>query len=113
MHEMALAESMLQIVQDHAAEAGARRVLTVRLELGQLAGVDPEAMRFCFDAVVRDSVAQGAQLIIDEVPGSAWCMACGTTVPLPDRTRPCPRCDGFQLQPTGGTLMRLKELEVE
>ena len=113
MHEMSLAEGVLQIIEDHAAKSGFSRVKTVWLEIGALSGVEIEAMRFCFDAVTRGSVAEGAALEIVAVPGTSWCMQCGVSVPVAERYDPCPRCGGYQLQVQGGTEMRIKELEVE
>ena len=69
-------------------------------------------MRFCFDAVTRGSVAQGAQLEIIELPGTGWCMACAKSVPMKEVFGECPECGGFQMQVTGGTEMRVKDLEV-
>lgn len=113
MHEMSLAEGVLDIIEDAAATQGFTRVKTVVLEIGQLAAVEVEAMRFCFDAVMQGSLAEGAQLEIVEVPGSGWCMHCSTTVAMSDRLEICPHCGGVQLQPTGGLEMKVKELEVE
>jgi hydrogenase nickel incorporation protein HypA/HybF len=113
MHEMGLAESVVQIVQDYARREGFGRVKTVRLEVGRLSGVEMEAMRFCFDAAARTTPAEGARLEIVEVPGTAWCLRCSASVPLAARYDPCPHCGGYQLQVTGGTEMRVKELEVE
>lgn len=113
MHEMSLAAGVLQLIEEQATQQRFARVLTVRLEIGKLAGVEVEAMRFCFDAVTRDSVAQGAALIIDEPEGQAWCLPCTRSVVLPERGSACPRCGGWQLQTTGGTELRVKELEVE
>ncbi|HBO94384.1 MAG TPA: hydrogenase maturation nickel metallochaperone HypA, partial [Gammaproteobacteria bacterium] len=78
-----------------------------------LAGVEVEAMRFCFDAVSRNSVLEGAALDIVQPVGQAWCMQCAKTLPLRERYQPCPECGGYQLQVTGGDEMRIKELEVE
>jgi hydrogenase nickel incorporation protein HypA/HybF len=113
MHEMALAESVLQIIEDYSVRQGFARVKSVSLEIGALAGVEPEAMRFCFDAVTRGSIAQGAQLNIIDIPGSGWCMQCNDTVAMPERYSACPRCQGYQVQAKGGTEMRVKELEVD
>jgi len=113
MHEMSLAEGVLQIIEDQALKSGFARVKTVWLEIGALAGVETEAMRFCFDAVTRGSVAEGAQLEIIAAPGTSWCMQCSATVPVAERYSPCPHCGGYQLQVQGGTEMRIKELEVE
>ncbi|MCC7310517.1 MAG: hydrogenase maturation nickel metallochaperone HypA [Sulfuritalea sp.] len=112
MHEMALAEGVLQLIEDAAREQDFVRVSAVWLEIGQLSGVEVEAMKFCFDAVTRDSIAAGATLEIIAVPGTGWCMACARTVPMAEVFGACPQCGGYQMQVTGGTEMRVKELEV-
>jgi len=113
MHEMSLAESILEIVEDAAMAEGSRRVKTVWLEIGQLASVEVEALRFCFDAVTRDSVAQDARLEIIEIPGQGWCMQCSCNVPVAALFEPCPACGSHQIQVTAGEEMRVRELEVE
>ncbi len=113
MHEMSLTEGVLQILQDHAKSQGFERVKTVWLEIGQLSGVEVEAMRFCFDAVMQGTLADQARLEIINVPGQAWCMPCGKSVTVQQRFEPCPECGSFQLQITGGDQMLIKELEVE
>ena len=112
MHEMALAESMLEIVETTARKNGAQRVLSVRLEIGALASVEAEALRFCFDAVTRGSLADRARLEIETTPGAAWCMACADTVPVPALGAPCPHCGGYQLAVSQGDAMRVKDIEV-
>ena len=112
MHEMALAHGMLEIVEQAARDAGAARVTEVRLAIGALSHVTPDALRFCFDVVTRGGIAEGATLTIDDVPGTAWCMPCGDTVALLQIGDPCPRCGGFQLAVTGGNDMRVKDIAV-
>ena len=113
MHEMSLAEGVLQLIEDSARQQNFSSVSTVWLEIGELSGVEVEAMKFCFDAVTRDSVAQGARLEIITLPGTGWCMACALSVPMSEVFGECPHCGGHQMQVTGGTEMRLKELEEE
>lgn len=113
MHEMSLAEGVLRIVEDAAKTHGFQRVAAVRLEIGRLSAVEPEALRFCFDAVVKGSVAEGAALEIEEVPGIGWCLPCSKSVPVAALYDPCPECGSYQVQPTGGTEMRVKDLAVE
>lgn len=112
MHEMALAEGVMQIVTDHAARAGAGKVTCVRLEIGRLSHVEPEALAFCFEAVVRGSVAQGARLEIERVAGRAWCHGCGREVEVQSLLDACPHCGGIQLSVTGGQEMRIRDMEV-
>ena len=113
MHELSLTEGVLRIVEREAAAQSFSRVLAVRLEIGKLSHVEPEAMRFCFEAVTRGSLAEGAQLEIIRVPGLAWCMACAKQIAINQRYEPCPDCGGHQLELLEGEEMRVKELEVE
>lgn len=113
MHEMSLAEGLIELVEEEARKAGAGRVKVVRLALGALGHVEAEAMRFCFDAVSRGTSAEGAELDIVTVPGAGWCLDCGKTVPLTERFGACPECGQYHVQMTAGDDLRLAELEVE
>ena len=113
MHEMSIAENVLQIIEDAARSEGYAKVNAVWLEIGTLAGVEKESLRFCFDAVTRDSVARDARLEIIETAGRGWCLECARNVAVSARYEPCPNCGSFQIEVTGGEEMRVKELEVE
>ena len=95
MHELALAEGILQLIEVAARDQGFTKVRTVRL-----------------DAVTRDSIAAGATLEIAETPGQGWCGQCALTVPMQVLYDSCPHC-GSYLKITGGTELRVKELEVD
>lgn len=112
MHEMALCESILDVMETEAKTQAYSRVKRVRLEIGALSGVEISALRFGFDAVTRGSIADGATLDIDEKPGEAWCFDCDKPVKVNARFDPCPSCGGYRLQVTDGEEMRIKELEV-
>jgi hydrogenase nickel incorporation protein HypA/HybF len=113
MHEMSLAEGILQIVEDAAAKQGFQRVKEIRLEIGALSGVEPEALSFCLEVALRNSVAEGARVEMETLPGQGYCLECGETVPINALYDACPRCGGYQVQATGGTEMRVKDLLVE
>ena len=113
MHEMSLCEGVLQILQENASSQGYQRVKTVWLEIGALSGVETQAMRFGFEAVMKGTLAEGARLEIITLPGEAWCMQCAKTVPAKQRFDACPDCGSYQLQVTAGDEMKIKELEVE
>jgi hydrogenase nickel incorporation protein HypA/HybF len=113
MHEMSLAEGVLQVVEETAMREKAQRVKLIVLEIGRLAAVEPEALRFCFAAVADGSVAQGAALEIIEVPGTGWCMACSATVAMEEIYGTCPHCGSHQLRANAGTEMRVREVEIE
>lgn len=113
MHEMSLCESILDVIEQQAREQRFTKVKTVRLEIGALSSVEPEAMRFCFDAVMRGSLADRARLEIIDIEGRAWCRQCGHHVVIRQRYDACPACGGLPLRVDSGEEMRIKELEVE
>lgn len=115
MHEMSLAEGVLGVIEDTlAAQPGGVRevVRSVRLEIGQLAAVELEALRFSFDVVKRGTAADDAVLEVIEVPGAAWCMKCCATVAVAQRGDACPACGSYQLQVTAGDELRVKDIEL-
>jgi hydrogenase nickel incorporation protein HypA/HybF len=112
MHEMSLAEGILQIVEETAQASAAAQVRAVVLEIGALSHVEEQALRFCFDAVTRGSVADGARLDVVATPGRAWCMPCGGSVALDRLGDACPQCGSYQLQVTQGDEMKVREIEV-
>ena len=113
MHEMALTESIVDIVSEEARKQVFGRVRVVRLKVGAMAHVEPEALRFCFDVVSRGTVADGATLDIIRAPGEGWCLDCGKTVPLDERFGACPECGRRHVQMTSGDELRIEELEVD
>lgn len=112
MHEMSLCESVLQVIEEQAAVQGYTKVVAVYLEVGALAGVEVEALRFGFDVVMKDTIADAACLEIIHQAGQAWCQECEKAVEINERFDACPDCGGHQLEITGGEALRVKELEV-
>lgn len=113
MHEMSLAEGVLQILETESAKQGFSQVKTIWLEIGALAGVEVSALEFAFDVIRRGTLAGNAQLVIIHLPAQAWCLSCGQIVEIRQRYDACPICGGYQLQVSSGDEMRIKELEVE
>ncbi len=113
MHEMSLAEGILQLVEETARRENARCVKTVVLEIGQLSAVDVSALEFCFAAVAAAGPASAARLAIVAIPGAGECLACGLAVPMDSLFGVCPGCGSHRLRPTAGTGMRVREIEIE
>jgi len=113
MHEMALTGSLVELIEEEGRKQGFTRVRVVQLEIGAMGSVDPEAIRFCFDAIARGAIVEGARLDIVVVPGEGWCLDCAKSVPVVERFGPCPECGRHHVQVTSGEDMRVKELEVE
>ena len=113
MHEMSICESIIGVIEQAAVAQSFNKVNMVRLEIGPLAGVELEALRFSFDVVTRGSIAQGARLEVIELPMDAWCMQCAKKVTVKQRYDACPDCNSYQVQITGGDELRIKDMEVD
>jgi len=109
---MSIAESLLELIEKESHHQGFSRVRRVSVRIGALGHVEPDALEFCFDAVSKGSIAEGASLALTVVRGEGWCERCRHTVPLAERYAPCPAC-GDHVRLTAGEELRLAELEVE
>ena len=112
MHEISLCESILDIIRDLAVRDDFTQVRRVCIEVGPFSSVEPEALRFGFDVVMRGSVAEGARLDIEIPEASALCLACLDTVTVRQRGDVCPTCGADALQIERGEELRIRELEV-
>jgi hydrogenase nickel incorporation protein HypA/HybF len=108
MHELGIAQEIVEIVAERASGA---RVTRVVLEIGKLAAVLPDAVQFCFDLCVEGTLLEGATLVIIETPGRARCRECGAEVRL---ERPFGRCEcgGTDLEWLSGEELKIKNFEV-
>lgn len=113
MHELSLCEGILQVIEDQAIAQSFSKVKKVRLEIGPLAGVELEALRFSYDVVTRQSIAEGSVLEVIALPVTAWCMQCCEPTVVAARYDACPKCGSYQVEVTGGDEMRIKDMEVE
>jgi hydrogenase nickel incorporation protein HypA/HybF len=113
MHEMSLVEGVRQLIEEAAEREGFSWVHSVRVEIGELSGVERAAFEFCFDLAMQDSLAAGARLDIVATPGRGLCRQCGQEVALAVVHDPCELCGGYPVEIIDGTAMRVIDLEVE
>jgi hydrogenase nickel incorporation protein HypA/HybF len=108
MHELGIAQEIVERVVQHAAGAKVTRVV---IQIGKLAAILPDAVRFCFDLCAEETVVAGATLDIIETPGRARCRACSGDVWL---DRPFGRCEcgSTDLEWLSGEELLIKEFEV-
>ena len=106
-------ENVIALVEDQWRANPFSRLRVIRLQLGTLGPADPDCLRFCFDAVARGTVAEGAELDIVIIAAQARCPACYRIAGLDDRLEPCPFCANSERHIVVGDEFRLAELEVE
>ncbi|GAA6168173.1 hydrogenase maturation nickel metallochaperone HypA [Sessilibacter corallicola] len=112
MHEMSIAEGVIQVIEEQAKAQAFSKVKALWLEVGPMSMVESDALRFCFEAVSKSTIAEGAVLEIIELKGQGWCLNCHNTVEIEKRFDECPKCGSYQIQVTSGDELRIKELEV-
>ena len=110
MHELAIAQGVIAIVERHA---DGRRVKRVDLRVGHLRQVVPSALEFAFELVARGTVAEGAELALEHVPAAGVCKSCGSHTPLPALPFACAACGGFDVEVTEGEELLVDSLEIE
>jgi hydrogenase nickel incorporation protein HypA/HybF len=112
MHELGITSNVIAICAAKAAEqSGATRVTHVILEVGRLAAVMPEALRFCFDCCAMGTPVEGAALEIIEIAGRARCRDCGGEQTVTQLFGQCP-CGGVDLEVVAGEELRIRQIEV-
>lgn len=111
MHELSLMEEVRQQALQAAAAEGAARITAVRLRVGELAGVDADALRLAFPLVMAGTIAAGATLIIEPEAAEAFCQPCQAPFP-PGALHQCPRCGQFSAALWRGRSLQLVDLEV-
>ncbi|MGA2557849.1 MAG: hydrogenase maturation nickel metallochaperone HypA [Verrucomicrobiota bacterium] len=113
MHEYSIMQSALHQALEEARRAGAVRVHEIRLRVGVLSGVVPDALQFAFEALTPGTPAEGAVLAIEEVPARFWCAPCGREFVSLNLYSECPDCGNPSNELRAGRELELNSLEVD
>ena len=113
MHELGITQSIVEIAEKTACEQGAKKILSVTIEIGELSGVIPDAVEFCFEACSQETMLAGSRLIIDFIPGAGACEDCAAEVKLDNMTFSCSACGSYALRRLRGEELNIKEVEIE
>lgn len=113
MHEMSIAQSLLEIVLEEGRKHNVQKVHSVRLQVGALAAVVPGSLNFCFELLSKDTIAAGASLEIETVPVVARCDACSLMFEVEDNSFICPECGEPTLNLISGRELSLMNIEGE
>ena len=111
MHELSLSLSLVDLLAERCQREGLERVTRVVLEVGALSGVEPDSLRFCFDAATRGTLVEGATLEIQTPPGRGKCPVCGAEYALTHLAAPCALCGAYGATLVSGQALRVREFE--
>lgn len=113
MHELSIAHSLVETVEDALGDQADLRVTVVNLQLGVLSGVEEDSLRFCFDIATADTRLAGARLDIEHIAARAFCSTCGRDVsPVAPHWYRCPDCGAVCAQLTAGRELLIASVEV-
>ena len=113
MHELSISQSMLDVVLEHAQKAGAKCVVRIDLQIGQMSGIVDESVQFYFDFISRDTLAEGARLVFHHIPARFSCRSCSTEFEPEERDWLCPNCGATGGRIVAGQEMLVESIEVE
>ena len=113
MHEMAVTESILKITLDHAARAKAGRVSAINIRLGQLSSLVDDSIRFYWELIAADTIAEKAELRFERIPARVLCLDCSNEFGLSRESFACPRCGSERFRVIAGDEMSVESIEVE
>jgi hydrogenase nickel incorporation protein HypA/HybF len=113
MHELSIALSIVDLAEEEALKANAVSISKIEVEVGTMAGIDPDALLFAWDSVIQGTMAQQSALIIHAIEAEAHCLECGTDFPAEHFFVQCPHCNSFRYQITKGKELRISSLMVD
>lgn len=114
MHELSIAQSIIEVVETRALECNATHVKNVRLRVGEACGIVKDSLTFCFEMIASlDPTLANAQLIIDNVPHRARCGHCAQEFPVIDFVARCPTCETFSAEIISGNELQVLDMEIE
>ena len=113
MHELAIAQNIIDIAIHAAKKGGAQRITSVNVIAGELRGIVTTQLTFCFSLAAENTIASGAILNLEIIPVRGKCRRCAETFIVKDYCYVCPKCQSQDIQTTGGTELQLRDIEVE
>lgn len=113
MHEVSIAHSIIEIIQDAIPPATAGYVSSVQIKVGALSAIETDALLFAFDIVKAKTALSKASLLIDHVEGKGQCSDCDTIFPMHNYATPCPKCNSYLVKILEGKEMKVLSFDME
>lgn len=113
MHELSIALSIIDLVEKEVRKNGSSVIQEVELEIGELSGVELQALDTALECAVKNTALEQARMTTHVIRGQGYCNDCETTFPKQTRFAPCPHCGSYLVKITQGTELRVKSIVVE
>lgn len=113
MHELAVTQSILEIANRHASEAGATKIADIYIKIGRLSSIVDDSVQFYWDIISQATLAEGATLHFQRVPARMHCTECGLDFEMQEELAPCPNCKSLKLKVVSGDEFWLESIAIE
>jgi|WetSurMetagenome_2_1015567.scaffolds.fasta_scaffold44978_2 hydrogenase nickel incorporation protein HypA/HybF len=113
MHELSIAQNIIEIIQQHVPEPKWKQVAAVRVKIGAVAGIVPDSLKFSFQAITAESALCHTRLITEYVPFRIHCHTCKATTENEEGFAMCGECESTDIQVLSGTELNVVELELD
>jgi hydrogenase nickel incorporation protein HypA/HybF len=112
MHELGIAQNILEIVRQSVLKNQVEAVRGIKVRVGQLSGVVPDSLDFCFRAIVSDTEMRRASLAIEQVPTTSECRSCMHRFQVDEFDFTCPACKSTNIELISGKELEITEIEL-
>jgi hydrogenase nickel incorporation protein HypA/HybF len=113
VHEMSLMGGVFEVIERTLSQYEIRRVLQVKLRVGELTNAEPDALQMVFEAFCKDTICEGAELIVERVTVRGRCRDCELEFSVKSMFFLCPRCRNTRIEVIEGEELLIESLEVE
>lgn len=113
MHELSIAQNIVDIIQENVKEENLRGVKSVKVQVGELSTVVPDSLEFCFSAIVSETPLTNARLDIQRTPFQVFCQSCQMILPSVGGIALCPKCGKSDTRVVSGTELHVVEIQLE
>lgn len=113
MHELALAQNIIELLEEQAVNHQFNQIKQVWLEIGVMACVEVPALHFGLDVAAHHTIAENARFHVTIAPTQGWCLSCNRPFTSQTSTLCCPVCHSGKVQVDDSCRMRIREIEVE
>jgi len=113
MHEISIVEGIMEAVIPEAEKHGAKKILDIRLNIGELAGIVPECIEEYFNVLSKGTIAEGATITVKKTPVMIECPECGYKGSITRGMYRCPKCNGIEFKVVSGKEYFVESIEAE
>ncbi len=113
MHEMSIAQSLVEIIRDEMIKNHAKTLRSVRLQVGEMSAIVPQSLSFCFEVITAGTEMEGARLLMEVIPVEGACRGCGERFRIKEFEFLCPSCGSTAVAAISGQELTIVEIEVD